>query len=338
LKDILYAVPKAFALKGRLIDPMFLRRLVHAENLQRMTELMRNTPYHEKLAVIKEPTGIILEKVFRNSLVEDEIKLSRFVEGKRRKFLNALFSRHEIDNLKLFLKALVRGIPRNIFLERINLDVEKHLDKRALFVELLASDSIHEASLILKELGYELDLESLVKDERAELIDFLLDKNFYINLLEALSLLGKEESGDILHVFSPRIDKYNLMLVLRSSFLGLSLDEIEKLLVKNPKGIPLKELIEAPSATLEDLAKILRTYGYSEIPLSKELSPVKLEKELMRIHYNRAETLFLGKTITIKPVVGAMLLKEREVLNLVAIVYGVERRLPPSTILEEIII
>ncbi|RLE82917.1 MAG: hypothetical protein DRJ51_00250 [Thermoprotei archaeon] len=340
--ELAYVLPKAFAIRGFLLPKDLLRKLTYITSLAGLVDSLKNTAYSHYVSTIQQVSGITLERAFKQNLIDVEKKLIMHTTREIRDFLFSFFKRHELDNLKVAVKAKILKIPAEEYVDRINFDVEAFLGNRVYFAELIAATDIRGVRKSLAELGYEIDLDYMwsVGKEKPGFIDLLFDKIFYNDLVEGLSKLSERDRGIAEDTFSPRIDRYNVMLLLRSRHMGISLKKAYDFLVLCEECLPpevLKRISEAEN--VGTIHKILCETKYSDWfrRVEKISTIAEVEKAFLKLHYERAERLFVGYPFNIGPLIGAILLKEREVNNLIAIAYGIEKGLPPRLVLPEII-
>ncbi len=341
----IYLLPKAFYTRGTLLEKTFIEKLCALKTLDKLIEELSNTAYKKYLEPIEPPyQGILFEKALRRRLLEYEIELLRVATGATRNFILSYFRRYEYEFLAymLRLKYLGKKIERGQALSRIDPEVVKMLEIKRLVNALIEAENIEECLKVFKRYGLEKEaslLKKLLKIRNIFMIDLSMDKAFYEGLLNAFQKLRKGERKILREIMRIFIEGYNVILTLRGVLWGLPEEVIKELVLYSP--MLESRLIVPPkwfklSTYKEKISEIVKP----EINFDK-LSPLQIktiDDYFRKKAVKEAFKLYRGKIFSVAPAFASILLLENEVLNLIKIAYGIERRVKPEVILRALIL
>jgi V/A-type H+-transporting ATPase subunit C len=301
-KDYAYAVGRIRALENKLLPVGFFERLLAAPSLEESARLLGETEYGSRETagdfedILEEQLGQLYQ--FLREQTDDAPELLVFLR------------RWDVHNLKLLVVAAGRGQPSKLGI--IPFAELKKMVEGALPSAL--PTEINEVLADLPEHG----------PERAA----ALDRAYYRYGRRVL-----ERSSQLLAAYwRARRDLLNLQLFLRLRKSGAPVKEFELFMVE-PGYIGREQWVEHYTQPPSSLASLLNNTPYAHLVrgeavfdalplLEREIDNFLLE--LMK----EAKFVPLG----IEPVIGYLLAREREVLNLRFVFAGKKNELPVETV------
>ncbi len=302
-KDYAYAVGRIRVLETKLLPVGFFERLLNTTSLDETLRLMGETDYGSKDC----------DADFENILEEQLLEVYHFL---RRQTSDApellvFLRRWDIHNLKLLVAAEAEGHP-----SILGVTPFEELE------EMVTNSEYTELPLEFNEV-----LENLPEGgpERAA----ALDKAYYGY---GRRILGKcsQLLGDY---WQTRLDLINLQIFLRLRNANASTKEFFKFMVE-PGIIESEKWAELFNAPYQNLALLLSNSPYQNLlrggeEIFKYLPFLERETDNFLLEIiKEAKMISLG----IEPLIGYLLAKEREVLNLRLVFAGKKNKLPAETV------
>ncbi len=302
-RDYAYAVGRIRVLETKLLPVGFFERLLNTNSLDETLRMMGETEYGTK------DLAVDFEKALEEQLLQIYDFLRELTSDAPE--LLVFLRRWDVHNLKLLVVAEGRGKPSSLGImpiEELRKIVES-TDYKALPKEFKA---------VLEH------LPESGPEQAAE-----LDKAYYRYGLRILNknsrLLGE--------YWQARQDLINLQIFLRLRKAGSLVEEFKRFMVE-PGVIDSKQWIDNYHLPEANLAIILNNSPYENLLRGKEeifKNLPFLESEIddfLLDKIKKAKAIPLG----IEPLVGYLLAKEREVMNLRLILSGKENKLPVETV------
>lgn len=350
-KDEVYATVKAYAYKGLLLAPQVLEALAESRSLDEVVTKLRGTAYARRVSQLERPyTAARVEKALKEHLYESELSLAK--HHPHPELLNAYYMRHVAKNLKTVLKAKALGQSFEELSQYVELYAEELIGRRDMVVRAMAAETLEAAVSALSRGVFgeeaELALEAYRRSGRVQVFDLYIDKAFYKHLLEAYFEAEKPlsrraaELKAVRPIVAVEVDSYNILAVLRGRLWGLSVDEVQGMLVE-PTFRAGRSLLDrmAAAARVEEALEALRGFQYPGVGVVEVggFEAVKrLEEEFKRLSYRRALEAFLRKVEGLATLLGVVKLKELEVENLSRVVFGVEAGLGLKEIMSRLML
>ena len=260
--------------------------------------------------------------------------------------LSAYFTKSIIWNLKLILKGKALGKSYEELLPKINLRAEELVGRRDLVVKAIVAQDLDEAVAVLSgsEFFEQASKAAAAYKEKGDLrlFDIYLDNVFFKTLDKAMK--SEAQDPDIKRVVSVDIDAYNVLTVLRGKYWGLSMTDINDLIVTTTPEIT-REILQKMMNTekiLEAAAELSDTVYREIIPrnVSDDIEIImQLEAGFEEIGLKRVFSAFSSfrSVFSVAIMLAALKLIMIEIRNLSAIISGVEQKVPHNTIVSKLV-
>ena len=337
-----YVLPKAFSLKASLLSRQKIYELARMNNLEEFVSSLNILEgYKGCFNDIKNLSATSIERKLILKLIETERKFIEWSPREESLFLSVFFRRHEITNMKAMIHGRISGLSLREINRYIIVEVEQVLGHEDI-IKRLRSIGKEEITFVLRELGYPVNLGEvlprILETGDYYLIDAYLNRGFLHILQDNIGKLSEPNRGLCHYVFSVLIDMHNVINILRGKLWQLSTEEILDLIVEPKVGVinyeHLMKMINEKS--LSSCINLLKDTQYHHISKKRKIEDI--EKEFRKFYYLRAEELFKGNMFSIGPLLGSIMLREREIKTLIAIAYGIERKLPFEILKEELLV
>ncbi|MHB8455084.1 MAG: V-type ATPase subunit [Acidiferrobacterales bacterium] len=280
-------------------------------------------------------SGLSLEQWLISSLLADFVILVRPLTGAPRKFLIYWAYRFELSNLKTILRGKMTGQP--------SATIERQLADMGPFAtlpvdELLRTDDVAELLRRLEGTPF-MDIARQARrilEEHRELfaLDAAVDRRYYADLSRHANAIKRADGEQVRSLVGNIIDRVNLLWLLRYRFAyGLSPAEAYYLLV--PAGRQLRSpqlLLLSKLPTFEEvIAKLPRPFAG---PLAGVTSASDATLILERDGWRLAETTLRHSSFNLARVFAYLLLREKMLRQLRAVIKGRQLRMHPEQIRE----
>lgn len=262
-----------------------------------------------------------LERLLRKSREESFVKLTNFISGNDKRFINLYVMQSET---RLIKSALRRIAGKDIV--KVNTDASlNHEGKYSFDAEkLMKAENIRAFKEAIADAPfYDLIEPFLTENPDAFKIEMLLDEYFFKTQWKAIGkLIGKADKVTVERAFGSNIDMINIMWILRAKkYLNLSNELIIAHII--PVHYRLKkdkifEMIYAPDG--ETAQKILQDTAYKHITFESEFPMENIQRETMvRI----LKSLARSHPFSILSVVCYIYMKDIEISNIIAVVESI---------------
>ena len=319
--------------KSHLLSEKKLERLADCKNLTEFASELRETIYGEELAKVKSPfTSRVLERVFRESLIEAVIKMVRSSPDVVSLFLKTYLLKFEYENIKIILRAASIGLSYDEIVNKIYLSVEEFLKRKELILKAAMAIQMKSVVDVLRPTVYEFSLISgLQKYEETgstKFFDILLDKMFYEHLAERFKQLPTKEQELAFFYVSTETDMFNILTVLRAKLLGYEPNWVRMAITRNFYNVS-EQTVESilMAADFESAFKIIKQSYYKNF-FEKAETPEEVisnaENVLRRKIFDHVTKTMIGAPFNVGTPITFILKKEIELYNLTAICLGIE--------------
>lgn len=221
---------KIRALKGRMLNNQDYIKLLSKQSVKDIANYLRlNTAYRKVLDTknIEEIHRGELELILKKYIVLQYEKILHYFTDEYRKLFRILFMRYEIEDLKLYLRALTRG------------ENPKELDELVLYSGIYSTVN-HKLLSNTKDIGgfvrslkgtiyYDIlrPYENEDKHKLTFYMEMVLDRNYFRNLYEQVLKLKKHDQEILKELLGKNIDLLNLEWIYRGlKFYKLSPEEL----------------------------------------------------------------------------------------------------------------
>lgn len=326
-EDYAYAAAHIRAIETRLINENKMNRLLDMVNPEDAIKFLTESGYGADLPdSYKSLIG--MEMLFAAEQERAYNLLLDILPDPRPVYL--FQRRYDYLNAKLILKA-----------EFLSINVSERLSSLGTInperlLGYITERKYKELPEILAE-AVEESLDAFSRTRDPQVIDFILDKASYRNML-----VDADDYGDpfLVELVQRLVDVANVRVFIRAKLLGQSAEFIGKVLI-NGGSIPDDSLKKLREQSLEDFLQTLKTYRLEKLSLKlmKVFEEKKGISEAEKILDDYIiEFLKPSKYVTlgIEPVIAYLFLKETEIKNARLILTGLVNRIPHETIKERL--
>jgi V/A-type H+-transporting ATPase subunit C len=343
----IYVGTRAFALRGTLLDPGSIQKLVEATSLDEVVNRLRTTPYSDVLSGLSPPyTARRIELALRERLA---IVHHSITEGAGRyPILQLYYLKNIAWDLKLVLKAKALGRSYEETIEYLDMKAEELVGRRDLIIKVLSAKDVNEAVTMLSGSEFFADVEKAVSvfstGGEIRFFDLYIDhavlsaisKEYYLNSKLYSKSPNVNGVGDLVKI---DVDSYNVVSVLRSKLWGLRESEIQDLIITPTKRVSMATLLNMAAAESVSEAVKLFESAY-RFPLQGEQSDEdiidKVEDGFAELQRETASLAFVWQGLSQGTALALIKLMEFEISNLAAIAIGIEAGMDPKRILSRL--
>ncbi len=315
---------KIGVMTGRMLTNNDYKELLEKRTVNDIaTYLKYNTHYRTILEEVNE--NLIhrgqLEKMLRIDLLEDYVKLFRFIGGNVKAFLKFAFIRHEIEDLKMALRIL--NTENNTMYIQDSLSFLQKYDSIDIG-KLAASKDIEDFIQNLKGTVYFNILSPFIANkENINLftIDMTLDMYFFSLIWKQKEKLLKGQDKSIIdRSFGSEIDMLNILWIYRGKkFYNISREILYSYII--PYRYKLKKeqiisMVEAKSA--EDTMEAIKATRYAKVFV--DINDHYYERSFSELVFNMHKRLARNKRFSIGSLMAYLHLKEIEIRNIISLI------------------
>lgn len=327
---------KARGLLGKLLSGDDYAELLNKKSVGEIAAyLKQNTVYKSLLADVNE--NLVhrgeLEKLFSASLYGDFIKLSRFLGGNAKKFLDAAFLRYEVEDLKKLLRVVYTG--RNSEVVRDSLVFLKNYSNLN-YNKLTSSTDIPSLIGSLKKSEYYKVLSPFLNSAARQNyfdMEMSLDLHYFLRMLRLKDeLLSGSDLKSVTHSLGLEIDILNILIIYRSKKLfNLPAETVIKYIIPHRYRLKKEELISlSESKDVHEFIYMVSKTRYAGIfkPEEEHLWDINSRNYMYRhnIIRLRSDYFNLGATM------AYLHLKEVDIKNIITLIEGIRYKLPEQEI------
>jgi V/A-type H+-transporting ATPase subunit C len=207
---------KVRALEGQLLRDEDYQRLLMLDQVDDVVEYLRNETWYASILPEARKVDIIdLEGRFERNAFEKYEKLFHYFTDAYRDFFKVLMMRYEIENLKLFLRMIIRkesllSITDHLIIPKIysRLDYDK----------IKMATTVEELSAALAGTEYQALLDYYKHEEATKLMFYMemnLDRLYFKKLSHRTEALDKPDRTAVGEVLGRNIDMLNIQWIYR---------------------------------------------------------------------------------------------------------------------------
>jgi len=345
----IYVGTRASAQRGTLLDKASMERLAESATLEELLDRLKVTPYSEALSSLVPPlTARKLELALRKRL--DKVHYDLMTAAGEYRLIQLYYLKHIAWDLKSALKSKALGKSYEESIEYLDMKAEELVGRRELIVKVLSASDLREAVALLSGTEFHADIEKAAASFSANgdvrFFDTYVDHAVLTEISEAYSSESKlysssraVEVAGIGEIVAIDVDAYNVMSVLRAKLWGLPSQEVRDLLVTPAFRVPTSVLMKMiGSESVSDAVKQIQQICPTKV--EGQTNDEELIKAVEDVFTNRMKAT-LTKTFVwqkLGPAYALALIKllEFEVNDLAAIAVGVEARMSPKHIMNEL--
>ena len=313
---------KVKAMEKQLLGDNDYIKMLDLSSVASVVEYLKTETFYGKFITAETSDDIgNLEGMLTKHLFSQYEKLFHYFTGDDKKFFNVLFMRYEIENLKVFLRMIIRKES----LQRIS----DHIIIPEAYSQIdytLLNDARTLDDIISGLEGTEFQkIIQMFKDEEPDKLMFYMEMNLdrlYFNALRSgVRKLDRENSRAIGEVVGRNIDMLNIQWIYRGRrFYKISQEELLNYSLSGGKYFKYDQLKEmCYKERLSDIEALVRKSPYGTIFESVPDFEVFLERSMERYIYNYFNALRLSYPMTIMEPMVYMHRLEYEIRDLITI-------------------
>ena len=322
---------------SKLIPEETLKRMIDANDLQEALQYLKNTPYEAVINAYTDTGDIKMgELELMNQEISTIVEILKYIKDETYTFVEALAIRYEVevikDALRFWFDRELRGrevgdsvsyLYRGELVNNINFDV------------IIYAESIEEIQTEFQNTIYAPVMEKTLPKVQSETslfpIETALEALYYKNLIEKLRHLSNRDREIAERVIGIRIDIENISRIVRfSRFTSMKPGELEQHLISGGRFMggdslkaayessrPERYIIEVLGSHYSDLGALTgesRKNDISQLKLITAFLDDVLDREIKK--------LLVGYPFTIGIILAYVMVKQREISNLVQILNG----------------
>ncbi len=339
----IFGTVRAFSERGTMLSKHDLESFSDSKTLDEFVTRLKNTSYVNSLSKIQQP--INSEKI-ETALKEDLFNFhSSMAKISKKDLVNAYYRKYILWNLKIILKSKALGKTYDDIFPHINMHAEELIGRRDIIVKALIAKDLDEAvsALQTSEFGSEISSAAQLYKENNNIQTFelYLDKIYYKGLVSAFANIGKP--AVLQPLVSLDLDYYNVSSTLRAKYWNLPEEHIKSLRIATTSRVNediLNKMIHADSVR-QAISEFSKTVYKDIVPNQGNESDIsvisEIESRFERLIYKKSMALY-GSIFSYAPMTAAIKLKMVEIKNLVAIAFGIEQKIDPKSIIDQLLL
>ena len=257
---------KANAMLGKLLKDKDYHELLKLETVNEVMDYLRlHTHYSLIFNELNDDTEAN-EVTMKRHFFRAYEKLYHFYIDEYRDFFKALFMRYEVENLKLYLRALSRNEKLDsIQSHLITSDLYSNLD----YDVLNQSTNTQEFLEAIKDTPYYSTLDAFIDDEPTSMVfhmEMVLDRGYFNILYDSIIHLSRNDRKLMLELLGINIDILNVQWIFRGrNYFDISSEELFNFTLNGGKRYDYKALKKFCYMALDDFKKVVSSGDYRDI-------------------------------------------------------------------------
>ncbi|MCL6584079.1 MAG: V-type ATPase subunit [bacterium] len=333
-----YINAKLRALKSRLLGPADYENLLGVCGYSGLVECLRNTSYGPLLGKVEASFDGLIQ-MFYQELFDCYHKVINSLSGNRRRLIQHLYQKYELENLKAIVRTICQGKPKKE-LERVLLPIEETVSFSQ--QALLQSNSLEEVLIQLRRTCYHSSLRSALyrfEEERDSFpLEMALDLSYYNQLWKIISTLSRREQKIVRSILGVQMDILNITWTFRfKEVYHFSPEEILNYgLMQGCHISPERRKKLAFSVDRKDVVSNLALTPYQTLLANLE----DIEACSTQLHsylLNLARKNWQGVPFHLGTVLDYVFFKEMEVKNLISLTEAKRMNLPRDIVADHLI-
>lgn len=328
-----YSYPNARirAMEARLLTEQRLSELAESKTLDNFVMNLEDSDYKPYMSKLDSYTAETIDRAFDEAIADTYTLMFRILPRRVRQFFNLLLEGWDVRNISSVIKAKLYGEVARDYVSELGTMVEK-------IKAMAEAKTMEEILVILEGTEYEEVYQKLLLREiSVEEFETELYRMHYLKLLN-FALSGGDEERKILEEFVKlRIDKINILTILRAKLHGLGSEKIKSMLLM--EGSLSQRTIET-LLNVEDLSMALAELDSTKYSGIVREAREELEKGNLASFEVAFEKFIRRKMIeftrfyplSVAVPISYILQKESEVRKLKAIAKLIEDRIKPEEI------
>ena len=261
----------------------------------------------------------------------------------RYKILQLYYLKNIAWDLKLALKARALGRTDEETIDYLDMKAEEQVGRRDLIVKVLSAKDVNEAVTMLAGSEFSSDAEKALSSYSAKreirFFDVYIDHAVLSAISREYSLNptlyapGSADVNGVNELVALDVDSYNVLGVLRSKLWGLTVCEVQELIITPARRVPLSTLtsMAAADSVTEAVKLIESSYRFPLQGAQNDDELIDMVEDGFSKETRDASALaFVWQGLGPGTILGLIKLLELEVGNLSAIAFGVEAGIDPK--------
>lgn len=317
---------KTMAMMGKLLKDADFIKLLKMNNIRELVDYLKKNTHYETAFNNDELDYENMEHIMKHHMFTYFEKFFHFYIDEYRNFFKALMLRYEVENIKLFLRAILREEDSILVKNRlISSDIYSSVD----YDKISKSSDIKEFIESLKDTIYYDVLINYVDENPSKILfymEMMLDRLYFNQLYESILKLKKEDTLITLDLYGINVDLLNVQWIYRGrKYFDISSEELFNFTLNNGKRYNFKKLKEFCYLDLDKFKDFILTEEYKALFTSEEFL---MERDMERfIYYKLDEYIKKEKMSIIVPIVFIFKV-EYEMRDLFTIIEGLRYELP----------
>ncbi len=319
---------KIRALEGKLLKDHDYLTLMFKESVAEITQYLKERTHYKDALRGVDPENVHrghLEVILKKNVLDNLDKVTYYFQGKHRRFLETLFMRHEIEDLKILIRAVYTDRDYTNFEDSlVYIGRYSTIDYKALagantFAQLI------EALRDTEYYSYLLPLKGKEQQEGQFGIEMALDLA-YFNLFERhIKLLPKNEQTILREIQGMRADLLNLQWIYRGlKFYKLSPEELLNYTIGFGSRLKYKDIKElCYSKDIKELERRMLNSRYRFLFTHELTKDVFMERRILRYQYSKLMELRRRGDMNISQTIIYSQLLEYEMRDIISVIEAV---------------
>ena len=234
---------KTKGILGKMLQTKDYQLLIKMETLDEFFDYLRSDTHYREVLINCDNDKSLCFKQMKVHFIGAYEKLYHFYVDAYRNFYKAMLLRYEIENLKLYLRAVMRS--EKVSIDSLNgLSVNK-LNK--LNLEKMASaTTVSEVLECIRDKKYYKSLVTFSEDDPVKMLfhmEMVLDRHYFNTLQLAVRDLEKSDREALLVLLGINIDILNIQWILRGrKYFDISPEELFNFTLNGGKNYDYKQL------------------------------------------------------------------------------------------------
>ncbi len=315
---------KIRAMTGKMLKKNDYEQLMAKKSVKEVAlYLKNNTYYHEVLEGINENNihRGHLESLLSQALIQDVLKIDRYLKGSDKSIYRFVYMRQVIDDLKKMMRVL-----------QVGKSLEQ-MDKSFFFINkysvidfdvLLKADNFNTWLDGLSDTGfYKLLKPLIIDDHKIDLFsaEMILDMYFYKQLVEQDGDLPSRTEKEMFFL-GTAADFGNILWIYRGKkYYKLSKEMLYRYLV--PFNYKLKPHLMNQMIDAKDDDTLLKLLNQSAYKFLFNDNPIEWDKRFQEYLAHGLKKYIRMSPFSIAPIIGYVVIKQIEIANITTIIEGI---------------
>ena len=333
-----YVASRAKSRRKKLADLARMRQLIN-QSTDQLTASVSNMGYADEVNLYagKLSGADLVEAALTHNLEGELSEILKMCNGKIREIVEIYTSRFEYQNAKVVLRSVMNDVSLEKVANSILPDLNEINTPWLKIIE--TADDLRTAVMQMRRKPFGSDLKALPEDARLSDYEDALDRHYFKSALKSLNA-NNPATRYLKDYLALEIDHRNIMNILEADSIGISSDDIVKMLLPGGKILPARAFSSIAAGGRNALMDVLRTsskfdMGHFEGLLEQVAKSRSLDSVVT--WFKEREHKFMKKMsylhpISALPIVYYVAMKVQEVADLRIIVRGRFAGLPPEVL------